>query len=105
MAETSWFRNLLREIILSFLTDTLVFYDNVSAIYLSTNPIQPKHIEIDIHFVYDKVALGQIRVLHVPSSSQYVDIFTKGLSSSLFLEFKSSLNVRSKPPVQTTGGC
>jgi hypothetical protein len=27
-----------------------------------------KHIEIDIHFVREKVALGQVRVLHVPSS-------------------------------------
>nr|GEY27577.1 hypothetical protein [Tanacetum cinerariifolium] len=38
-------------------------------------------------------------VLHVPSSFQYVDIFTKGLPSALFLEFRSSLNVR-RPPVQ-----
>ncbi|KAJ9545494.1 hypothetical protein OSB04_025201 [Centaurea solstitialis] len=33
------------------------------------------------------VALGQFHVLHVPSSSQYVDIFTKGLPSSSFLGF------------------
>jgi hypothetical protein len=33
-------------------------------------------------------------VLHVPTSSQYTDIFTKGLPSSVFTEFRSSLNVR-----------
>ncbi|KAI3750451.1 hypothetical protein L2E82_21088 [Cichorium intybus] len=108
VAETSWLRNLLRELYYPPLSATLVYCDNVSAVYLSTNPIQhqrTKHIEIDIHFVRDKVAVGQIRVLHVPSSSQYADIFTKGLPSSLFLDFRSSLNVRSRSPVPTAGGC
>ncbi|GKA73993.1 ribonuclease H-like domain-containing protein [Tanacetum coccineum] len=61
-----------------------------------------KHIEIDIHFVHDYVASGQVRVLHVPSRFQYADIFTKGLPTVLFLEFRSSLNVRISP-APTTG--
>nr|GEY55139.1 ribonuclease H-like domain-containing protein [Tanacetum cinerariifolium] len=51
-----------------------------------------KHIEIDIHFVRDLVATGQVRVLHVPSRFQYADIFTKGLPSALFDEFRDSLS-------------
>ncbi|GJT67989.1 ribonuclease H-like domain-containing protein [Tanacetum coccineum] len=43
-----------------------------------------------------------VRVLHVPSRYQYADIFTKGLPSALFLEFRSSLNVR-RSPVHTEG--
>jgi hypothetical protein len=35
--------------------------------------------------------------LHVPTSSKYADIFTKGLPTSVFTEFRSSLNVRSAP--------
>ncbi|GJW99415.1 ribonuclease H-like domain-containing protein [Tanacetum coccineum] len=62
------------------------------------------HIEIDIHFVRDLVAAGHIRVLHVPSHYQYADIFTKGLPTVLFDEFRSSLSVRSSP-AQTAGGC
>lgn len=80
--------------------DTLVFCDNVSAVYLSTNPVQhqrTKHVEVYIHFVRDKVALGHIRVLHVSSSSQYADIFNKGLPSLLFLDFKNSLGIRLLP--------
>ncbi|GJW84336.1 ribonuclease H-like domain-containing protein [Tanacetum coccineum] len=61
-----------------------------------------KHIEIDIHFVRDLVAAGHIRVLHVPSRYQYADIFTKGLPTVLFDEFRSSLSVRSSP-AQTAG--
>ncbi|GJS28373.1 ribonuclease H-like domain-containing protein [Tanacetum coccineum] len=100
VAETCWLRNLLRELHTPLSSATLVYCDNVSAIYLSCNPVQhqrTKHIEIDIHFVRDLVAAGQVRVLHVPSRYQYADIFTKGLSSALFEEFRSSLSVRCSP--------
>ncbi|GJY44539.1 ribonuclease H-like domain-containing protein [Tanacetum coccineum] len=76
-----------------------------AAVYLSTNLVQhqrTKHIEIDIHFVREYVASGQVRVLHVPSRFQYADIFTKGLPTALFLEFRSSLNVR-RSPAHTEG--
>ena len=53
--------------------------------------------KIDLHFVRDRVALGEARVLHVPTSSQYADIFTKGLPSPLFLDFRDSLNIRRTP--------
>ncbi|GKB86999.1 ribonuclease H-like domain-containing protein [Tanacetum coccineum] len=77
------------------------------AVYLSCNPFQhqrTKHIEIHIHFVRDLVAAGQVRVLHVPSRYQFADIFTKGLPSALFEEFRSSLSVRC-PPAPTAGEC
>ncbi|GJX99036.1 ribonuclease H-like domain-containing protein [Tanacetum coccineum] len=103
VAETAWIRNLLRELHSPLLTATLVYYDNVSAVYMSANPVQhqrTKHIEIDIHFVRDMVKAGHVRILHVPSHFQYADIFTKGLPSALFEDFRSSLSVR-PPPAQT----
>ncbi|GJY16701.1 UvrD-like helicase, ATP-binding domain, P-loop containing nucleoside triphosphate hydrolase [Tanacetum coccineum] len=105
VAETAWIRNLLLELHAPLTTATLVYCDNVSAVYLTTNPVQhqrTKHIEIDIHFVRDYVASGQVRVLHIPSRFQYADIFTKGLPSALFCDFRSSLNVR-RSPVLTAG--
>nr|GEX95505.1 ribonuclease H-like domain-containing protein [Tanacetum cinerariifolium] len=102
-AETAWLRNLLLELHAPLSTATLVYCDNVSAVYLSTNPVQhqrTKHIEIDIHFVREYVVFSQVRMLHVPFRFQYADIFTKGLPTALFLEFRSSLNVRI-PPAQT----
>jgi hypothetical protein len=56
-----------------------------------------KHVEIDLHFVREKVALGHVRVLHVPMTSQYADVFTKGLPTSLFQEFRSILSVSDAP--------
>jgi hypothetical protein len=52
-------------------------------------------VEIDLHFVRDRVAIGEVRVLHVPTTSQFTDIFTKGLPSSTFTAFRSSLNITS----------
>jgi hypothetical protein len=75
---------------------TLVYCDNVSAVYLSTNPVQhqrTKHVEIDLHFVPERVAADDVRVLSVPTTLQFADIFTKGLPSSVFLDFRSSLNI------------
>ena len=74
----------------------VVYYDNVSAVYLSTNPVhhhRTKHIELDIHFVREQAALGRIRVLHVPTAQQFADVMTKGLLKSTFEEFRSSLCV------------
>ncbi|KAI3757628.1 hypothetical protein L6452_05170 [Arctium lappa] len=107
VVETCWVRNLLRELRCPPAKATIVYCDNISSVYMSSNPVQhqrTKHIEIDIDFVRDQVARGLVRVLHVPSSTQYADIFTKGLPSQLFNEFKTSLNVRNSPPDQTVGG-
>ncbi|GJU77679.1 ribonuclease H-like domain-containing protein [Tanacetum coccineum] len=100
VVETCWLRNLLHELYTPLSSATLVYYDNVSVVYLSSNPVQhqrTKHIEIDIHFVRDLVASGHVCVLHVPSRYQYADIFTKGLPSALFEEFRTSLSVHCYP--------
>ena len=107
VAECCWIRQILQELHRPLRSATLVYCDNVSAIYMSSNPVQhrrTKHIEIDIHFVREKVSLGEVRVLHVPSSLQFADVMTKGLPSHLFLDFRSILCVR-EPPAATAGGC
>jgi hypothetical protein len=94
VAEAAWLRQLLHELHSPLTTSTLVFCDNVSVVYLSTNPVQhqrTKHVEIDLHFVRERVACGAIRVLHVPTTSQFADVFTKGLPSMVLTEFRSSL--------------
>jgi phage gp36-like protein len=98
MAEATWLRKLLHKLQTPLSRYTLVYCNNISVVYLSTNPVQhqrTKHFEIDLHFVREKVAIGQVRVLHVLTTSQFVDIFTKGLPSSVFNEFRSSLNIYS----------
>ncbi|GJS41685.1 ribonuclease H-like domain-containing protein [Tanacetum coccineum] len=104
VAETCWLRNLLCELHTPLSSATLVYCDNVSAMYLSCNPVQlqrTKHIEIDIHFDCDLVAARQARA----SRYQFADVFTKGLPSDLFEEFQSSLNDNNmKNPRQAVRG-
>ncbi|KAJ9537459.1 hypothetical protein OSB04_030192 [Centaurea solstitialis] len=107
VSESCWLRNLLLELHCPVSKATLVYCDNVSAIYLSGNLVQhqrTKHVEMDVHFVREKVARGQVRVCHVPSRYQIADIFTKGLPVVLFDDFRNSLNVL-PPPVSTVGEC
>ena len=92
MADASWLRHLLQELHSPLQRAALVYCDNISAVYLSTNLVQhqrTKHMEIDLHFVRERVVAGDVRVLNVPTTLQFADIFTKGLSSSVFAEFRS----------------
>ncbi|GKC34099.1 ribonuclease H-like domain-containing protein [Tanacetum coccineum] len=107
VAETCWLGNLSRELHTPLSSATFVYCDNVSTVYLSSNPVwhqRTKHIKIDIHFVRDLVVAGQVRDLHVPSRYQYADSFTKGLPSTLFEEFRTSLSIRCLP-APTAGEC
>ncbi|XP_071689020.1 uncharacterized mitochondrial protein AtMg00810-like [Rutidosis leptorrhynchoides] len=106
VAESCWLRNLLLELHMPLHKATLVLCDNVSATYLSDNPVQhqhTKHIELDIHFVREKVQKGEVKVLHVPTRFQLADIFTKGLPRVLFNDFRSSICLRFTTAV-TEGG-
>nr|GEU76949.1 retrovirus-related Pol polyprotein from transposon TNT 1-94 [Tanacetum cinerariifolium] len=63
VADTTWLCNLLRKLHFSLSTATLVYCDNVSAVYMSTNIVQhqqTKHIEIDIHFIRGRLLLARI---------------------------------------------
>jgi hypothetical protein len=54
VAEATWLRQQLHELQTPPSRCTLVYYDNISVVYLSTNPVQhqrTKHVEIDLHFV------------------------------------------------------
>ena len=60
VAECCWLRQLLQELHISIPRATVVYCDNVSAVYMTANPVhhrRTKHIKIDIHFVREKVAL------------------------------------------------
>ena len=76
VSESCWLRQLLLELGRPPRRATIVYCDNVSAMYMSSNPVQhqrTKHVEIDLHFVRDKVQLGEVKVLHVPSQVQFAE--------------------------------
>jgi hypothetical protein len=72
MAEATWLRQLLLELHLPLRHTTLVYCDNISAVYMSAKPVQhqrTKHVKIDLHFVRERFAIGDVCVLHVPTAS------------------------------------
>ncbi|KAM1225391.1 hypothetical protein ACFX2G_045116 [Malus domestica] len=86
-AELDWIQQLLAFLKVSVRFTHVLFCDNLSAIALSFNPVQhprTKHIEIDVHFVRERVARNQLIVQFVSSQEQFADILTKGLSAPLF---------------------
>jgi hypothetical protein len=70
--------------------------DNIGATYLSANPAfhaRTKHIEIDSHFVRDKVASKTLTVRFISSKDNLADIFTKPTVPSYFSLIRTKLNV------------
>jgi hypothetical protein len=54
VAKATWLRQLLLELHTPLPRTTLVYCDNISAVYMTSNPVQhqrTKHIEIDLHFI------------------------------------------------------
>ena len=73
-----------------------LYSDNKSAINIAHNPIQhdrTKHIEIDRHFIKEKLEEGLVCMSYVPSECQLADIFIKGLNSSGFQNFVFKLGM------------
>lgn len=107
-AECCWLCHLLGELHVPVDKATIVYYDNVSAVYLSKNPVhhgRTKHVELDVHFVREKVAIGDIRVIHIPTRQQLADIMTKGLATAQFEDFRSSLCISTTHKLGGGGGC
>ncbi|KAL5548769.1 hypothetical protein UlMin_004000 [Ulmus minor] len=100
VAELIWLISLLSELQITSSSLPMVYCDNLSATYLTANPIlhaQTKHVEVDHHFIREKVQDNILGVEHVPAEEQIADIFTKPLSSQLFTSFKIKLNVLPRP--------
>jgi hypothetical protein len=88
VCELLWIQTLLRDLGLSDSGPMKLYCDNKAAINIAHNPVQhdrTKHIEIDRHFIKEKLSAGVICMPFVKSGDQLADIFTKGLGSkSLF---------------------
>jgi hypothetical protein len=72
--------------------------DNIWAKYLLANPVfhsRTKHIEVDYHFVRDRVSRKLLEIDFVSSKDQVFDGFTKALPTRQLEVFKYNLNLPS----------
>jgi hypothetical protein len=95
-AEVVWIQSVLKELGVHQPRPPVLWCDNLGATYFSTNPVfhaRTKHIEIDFHFVREKVALGALEVKFISSGDQLADVFTKPVSLQVLTRFRSNPNL------------
>ena len=71
--------------------------DNMSSIYLAKNPMfhaRSKHIEVQYHFVREKVLSKKVDIMHINTEWQVVDIFTKLMNTIKLRIFISIMNLK-----------
>jgi transposase InsO family protein len=99
-AKLYWLRMLFCELLIPLRAAPVIWCDNVSALALATNPVyhaRTKHIEVDYHFVREKVLNKDVSLAFISTDDQLADVFTKGLSVARFLLLKSKLKVHPSP--------
>ena len=99
-AELSLIGSLLRELNIATNFISCLYYDNISANYMIANPVfhgPTKHIEIDFHFVREKVFHKNLTMLYIPFADQLADCLTKALPVQRFLHFRNKLTVLTRP--------
>ncbi|KAJ9566582.1 LOW QUALITY PROTEIN: hypothetical protein OSB04_002548 [Centaurea solstitialis] len=107
ITEVLWIRKLLTEIGYPPQEPSKVLTDNEAAIQISENPVQhdrTKHIEVDRHFIKEKLEANIITLPFVRSEDQLADILTKAVNKRSLHECLSKLNF-GDPTIQLEGEC
>ncbi|KAK6141587.1 hypothetical protein DH2020_024688 [Rehmannia glutinosa] len=104
--ELVWLRSLLNELGIKLNQPSVIWTDNLGVKSLSINPVyhsRTNHLELDLHFVREKVMDKTISVQHAPTIDQIADVFTKPLSGQFFARIRNKLNVTSKTSLELRG--
>lgn len=87
ICEGIWLKRLLVELGLFTGGSIKMFCDNQAAINIAKNPVhhdKTKHVEIDRHFITEKIENATIQTIYTPSRLQIADILTKALPRNVF---------------------
>lgn len=85
VCEPLWVKIILGDLGIDWKGTIKLYCDNKSTINIAHNPVQhdrTKHVEIDRHFIKEKLESGLLCMPYVPSKEQLADVLTKGLSST-----------------------
>jgi histone deacetylase 1/2 len=94
--EMMWVQKLLMELHIQHPIAARLWRDNIGATYLSQNPVfhaRTKHIEIDFHFVCERVVQKLLEIRFIHSGDQLADGLTKPIMASKLAQFRSNLNL------------
>ena len=96
VCELLWLKIILEDLKIKWEGPMKLYCDNKSAINIAHNPVQhdrTKHVEVDRHFIKEKLDSGLICTPFVSTDGQLADILTKGLSGKLFQKLVSKLRM------------
>ena len=96
VCEALWLKMLLEEFKTMTGTPIKIYCDNKAAINMSHNPLhhdRTKHVEVDRHFIKEKIEEGTICVVYMPTFEQIADILTKGLFRLMFEKLVDKLGM------------
>ena len=94
--EAVWLRQLMKDVGRDVTLPTVIYEDNNGAIDLSRNAKyhnRTKHIDINHHFVRERVKSKEIDVVHCPSKDMVADLLTKGIPRVQFEKLRDLLGV------------
>ncbi|XP_070040726.1 uncharacterized mitochondrial protein AtMg00810-like [Nicotiana tomentosiformis] len=108
VAELTWLNGLLKELAVDIKEPMELYCDNKAALQIVANPIyheRTKHIEIDCHFIREKIQEGLIKTAHIGSNEQPADISTKALGHQQHAVLVSKLGMKNIFHSQLEGEC
>ncbi|RDY08990.1 hypothetical protein CR513_06716, partial [Mucuna pruriens] len=91
MCKATWLRRLLKEFNMKQEESTKIHIDNKSAQILAKNPERSKHIDIRYHFIRECIVKKEVKLVHVKTQYQVVNIFTKPLKFEDFRRLRARL--------------
>nr|XP_009803709.1 PREDICTED: uncharacterized protein LOC104249039 [Nicotiana sylvestris] len=96
VAEVVWILGLFKDIGVQVALSMTIHTGNRAAIQIAANPVfheHTKHIEIDCHFIREKIQKGLVKIEYVATKEQLANVLTKGLTRVKHEYLMSNLGV------------
>lgn len=96
ICEGMWIQRLLKELGVELLNPIKMFCDNQAAISIAKIPVhhdKTKHIDIDRHFISEKIEKKIVQLIYTPTKAQTAEILTKALPRTNFEDLSHKLGM------------
>ncbi|GAU31202.1 hypothetical protein TSUD_210590 [Trifolium subterraneum] len=106
--ELIWLTFLMKDLNIHCSKPPVIYCDSQSAMHIASNPVfheRTKHLEIECHFVREKLQQGLLRLLPISTEDQLADCLTKPLAAPKFNSFISKLGLLDIYEPKLEGGC